>query len=388
MILIELQTLPKKGEPARTYCTFEIPPTTTVAQFLVLASEKAGQEIRLDGPNVVKGLRKFKLTGQPEQPIQEALTPIKSTATTKSAADVIGVDQPLDPALADDIGHLYVAELKSYVQSSQANLLSQIDGPCEWTLAGLPADADEEDEDFEAAAVAFRCADGTWNKQRLVDALLSAAASAGDASGVKAALRRGAQVDSQPYHAVGAGTALHMALNAEVAALLLQAHADIDARDGRHGLPITRALRFGRFDTAIFLIQSGAALEFTLSGEPDTALRFVHIAAHVDDRKRDELTRQLILHKANVNFHDRDGWSALMEAAIHGNLSIGRLLLEAGADIHHVAEVGPNEWGRVTALDVCRKNGFGELAAELESRGAMCARDTRQWNMRAYYSCT
>merc|ERR1719456_1918807 len=109
MIPIELQTLPKKGEPAVTYCTFEIPPTTTVAQFLVLASEKAGQEIRLDGPNVVKGLRKFKLTGQPEQPIQEALTPIKSTATTKSAADVIGVDQPLDPALADDIGHLYVA---------------------------------------------------------------------------------------------------------------------------------------------------------------------------------------------------------------------------------------------------------------------------------------
>ena len=74
MISIELQTLPRKGAPPSTYCTFEISPTTTVAQFVVIASEKAGKEIRLDGPNQVKGLRKFKLTGQPEQPMWEVLS--------------------------------------------------------------------------------------------------------------------------------------------------------------------------------------------------------------------------------------------------------------------------------------------------------------------------
>lgn len=79
-IPIELQTLPKKGEPARTFCTFAILPTTTVAQFVAIASEKAGADVRLDGPNVVKGLRKFKLSGDPEQPILEALAPAAATA--------------------------------------------------------------------------------------------------------------------------------------------------------------------------------------------------------------------------------------------------------------------------------------------------------------------
>ena len=74
MIPIELQSLPRKGNPATTYCRFEISATTTVAQFVAIASEKAGKEIRLDGPNVVKGLRKFKLTGQPDQQIAEALS--------------------------------------------------------------------------------------------------------------------------------------------------------------------------------------------------------------------------------------------------------------------------------------------------------------------------
>ena len=70
---IELQTLPGKGKPAATFCTFFVAPETPVSQFVELASEKAGHKVDLSGPSIVKGLRKFKLTGNPQQPISEVL---------------------------------------------------------------------------------------------------------------------------------------------------------------------------------------------------------------------------------------------------------------------------------------------------------------------------
>ena len=344
MLSIELQTLPAKGRPAMTYATFEIPANTTVSQFVTIVSEKAGSEFTFDGPNVVKGLRKFKLTGEPDQLIRDALVCEGSAAP--------------DTSLLQDIGLRYVAELKGYVSLSNANPLSSQDGPFEWSVAGLSS----EEADERSAYVND---DGSWDKQRLVDALLSGAASAGNEEGVRAALQRGAEVNSKPF--LHMGTALHVALNADVTAILLDALADINAGDGpTGGLPLTRAIRFGRQDTAQLLIQRGAKLDFTRDdGAPESALRFVYFAAHTSRAQQAELARMLIAHGVDVNARDREGWSVLMEAALQGHTEIVRMLTEAGADTSLVAE-GPNGWGSVSALDVARRNGCTAVAALLE----------------------
>ena len=292
MLSIELQTLPAKGRPATTYTTFEIAADTTVAQFVSIVSEKAGAEFTLNGPNVVKGLRKFKLTGEPDQLIRDALGGEGSA--------------PPDAPLLHDVGVRYVTELKSYVSMSNANPLSSQDGPVEWSVAGLSS---EEGDDERSA---YLNGDGTWDKQRLVDALLSGAASAGNDEGVRAALRRGAGVNSMPFRAVNMGTALHVALNANVAAILLDARADINARDGdAGGLPLTRAIRFGRQETAQLLIQRGAKLDFTRDdGGPDSVLRFVYFAAHTSRAQQAELARMLIAHVSTSGIQTHAGFPA------------------------------------------------------------------------------
>jgi len=95
VLMIELQSLPKKGQPAKTYCILPASAKMPVQAFVELASKEAGVEIDLDGPNVVKGLRKFLLTGDPLQPIGEVL-PVPQAL--KSRPKVKGPGGPLcDP---------------------------------------------------------------------------------------------------------------------------------------------------------------------------------------------------------------------------------------------------------------------------------------------------
>ena len=77
------------------------------------------------------------------------------------------------------------------------------------------------------------------------------------------------------------------------------------------------------------------------------------------------------LWRANCTL-TREGTNPLAEAAMDGNIGVAKLLLDAGADVNCVS-MGPYDWGRVTALDISRRNSFAELAAELTARGAKSA---------------
>lgn len=94
---IHLLTLPEKSQPPYTFCNFQIDTkTTTVEQFdgmakkactevtlpegnagallkAIIAGDKGSILFNSTG-NIVKGLRKFKLTGAPDQLVADALT--------------------------------------------------------------------------------------------------------------------------------------------------------------------------------------------------------------------------------------------------------------------------------------------------------------------------
>lgn len=113
---------------------------------------------------------------------------------------------------------------------------------------------------------------------------------------------------------------------------LLQAGADIDARD-----------RYGQ--SALML-----------------AARSGHLVA----------VEALLRHGANLNFTAKFGLSALMLAIIAGHEEIARALVRAGADLELRGTGAPGFWNK-TAYDLAAERGMTALCAEItkakESRG-------------------
>ena len=81
-----------------------------------------------------------------------------------------------------------------------------------------------------------------------------------------------------------------------------------------------------------------------------------------------EVTRVLIAHHADVRFKQKEGVTALHEAAQSGDAEIVRMLLDAGADPS--ARTGTLDDGRSgkSASDLARDAGHSEVAALLDAR--------------------
>lgn len=107
--------------------------------------------------------------------------------------------------------------------------------------------------------------------------------------------------------------------------------ADVNATS--YGVsPLVYALKKRHIETARVLIERGADVNFT-----DNTYRTPPIVYAAMYRDR-ELIKLMIDRGANVNaktgsgYEANPGFTALMEAAYHGDVEIGRLLLEHGAD--------------------------------------------------------
>ena len=126
--------------------------------------------------------------------------------------------------------------------------------------------------------------------------------------------------------------------------------------------PLHLAAFFGRMPAVQLLLAAGAPVN-EVSQNP-SALRPLHSAvAHRQPQVALEIARALIAAGADVNTTQHGGWTALHAAALHGNLPLVRLLLDAGA--------GPapkNDTGK-TPADLAKTKNHKQVIALLHERG-------------------
>lgn len=158
---------------------------------------------------------------------------------------------------------------------------------------------------------------------------LTEAVTAGDAGRVRRLLQDEPALASA-YTGDG-WSMLHLAATAEIAGLLLDAAAAIDAPN-RHKV-------------------------FGPGGRP------LHAAVY---QRRDDVVRLLLDRGADVNATDHAGWTPLHMAVANGQLELARTLLDAGAGPNaRIGEVAGQQWSGQTPLGLLTvENRTGEGAQE------------------------
>lgn len=148
----------------------------------------------------------------------------------------------------------------------------------------------------------------------------------------------------------------------EAARTLIEAGADVNAKDNISDSPFLYAGARGHLEILKLTLDHGADLKST-NRYGGTALIPAAERGHV------ETVDTLIKAGVAVDHVNKLGWTALLEAIILGNggerhIAIVDLLLKAGAD----ANLADNDG--VAPLQHARNRGFGKIAGLLEAAGA------------------
>src|ERR1022692_1157931 len=146
---------------------------------------------------------------------------------------------------------------------------------------------------------------------------------AGDVEKVKALLQ--ADPKLVQTRTEDGNTPLHLAAlegHAAVAQVLLDQHAQVNARGLREETPLHMAMYEGHHDLAELLLANKADIN-AQSASGETPL---HIAARKGHR---ELVELLLSHNAEVNAHDGQGQTPLHLAAAAGHAEVVKVLLRS-----------------------------------------------------------
>jgi ankyrin repeat protein len=137
---------------------------------------------------------------------------------------------------------------------------------------------------------------------------------------------------------VGAGTptVLHIAArqgHADFATVLLEAGANVDARDFEANTPLHLAAQYGHDEVARLLLAANATVDVRRLG----GLTPLHVAA---GRGHFPVVKRLLVARADVNAREGGNWTPLHRAASEGHENVVRLLLDQGGDPRAVDDQG------------------------------------------------
>ncbi|XP_029386520.1 ankyrin repeat domain-containing protein 50 isoform X1 [Echeneis naucrates] len=185
------------------------------------------------------------------------------------------------------------------------------------------------------------------------------AAQEGHWSTVRLLLDRRSPIDHRAYDGHSALSATLLEGHAEVAELLMRRGADTDVRDAE-GRPLLYLLVLeGNLEMATLLIEKGGVPLESRDSEGRTAL---HVASWQGSV---EMVDLLLKHGANRNAQDAEGRPPMHSVAWTGHTEVGHRLLEAsGVNIDLACHQG------ATALSIAAQEGHANIVAMLLERGA------------------
>lgn len=188
---------------------------------------------------------------------------------------------------------------------------------------------------------------------------LISAAEAGNLSAVRDLVEAGADLDARDDRGRTAVMAATHSNHPDIVEYLIAKGADLNIRDERSDNPLLYAGAEGLLEIVKLCIVAGADTKLTN--------RYGGIAIiPASERGHVEVVRELLLNSdTNVNHINNLGWTALLEAVVLADggpkhQAIVQLLVDHGADINIRDKNGE------TALELATRRGLSEIVAILE----------------------
>jgi hypothetical protein len=163
-------------------------------------------------------------------------------------------------------------------------------------------------------------------------------------------IRRGANVNARRPDRLD--TPLHFAANADVASILIEHGAEVEALDWSGRTPLHWAVQFGRVDVVERLIQAGAEVD-RQEKDGSTPLHWAAREGH------HEIVRFLLARGAKPDVKNREGSTPLHWGAWRGKLEAVEELLRGGA------KPGIRDKSGKTPLHEARETGRQEIMERL-----------------------
>lgn len=172
---------------------------------------------------------------------------------------------------------------------------------------------------------------------------LSSVVSADDLEEVENLIAKGANVNGTEKNSKNI-TPLFLAVengNLEIAEMLLNFGAKINARDDEKQTPLMKLDEDASVELVRLLIKHGAKINLT-DKRGDTAL--IHAAEYAEA----QVLQELITNGADVNAQNNEGETALMRAAYEDDPEKVKILLLAGADVNLKNKQGETAWDQAS----------------------------------------